>query len=232
MRVLIGCEESGAVREAFLALGHDAWSCDLKPSATPTNRHIIGDIRDVMYWGWDMMAVFHPPCTRLCNSGVRWLDGPPKNPPPDMTPWETENWGLLTHQHKVEIMWRLLDEGAQLFSDVWNAPIERIAVENPVMHRHAKERIRNYEPAAQTIQPWHHGEPFFKATSFYLKGLKPLRDTERLTPPKKGTPEHTKWSAIHMASPGPNRGEFRSKTFPKVARAMAQQWSEQCLHTV
>lgn len=225
MRILIGCEESGAVRDAFLALGMDAWSCDLKPSATPTNRHIIGDVRDVMHWGWDLLAVFHPPCTRLCNSGVRWLNGPPKNPPPDMTRWETENWTRLDHTHKVEIMWRLLDEGAALFSDVWNAPVARIAVENPIMHKYGKERILNYQPAAQTLQPWHHGEPFFKATSFYLKGLPTVVETDRLVPPKKGTPEHTKWSAIHMASPGKDRAEFRSKTFPKVAAAMADQWS-------
>ena len=76
LSVLIGCEESGAVRRAFAALGHDAWSCDLKPSADGSNRHIIGDVRDVMLYGWDL-AVFHPPCTRLCNSGVRWLHTPP-----------------------------------------------------------------------------------------------------------------------------------------------------------
>ena len=76
-RVLIGCETSGIVRDAFLDRGHDAWSCDLLPADTPTNRHIVGDIRDVMMGDWDMMAVMHPPCTRLTNSGVRWLTVPP-----------------------------------------------------------------------------------------------------------------------------------------------------------
>ena len=69
LRVLIGCEESGAVRRAFAALGHDAWSCDLKPSADGSNRHIIGDVRDVMLYGWDL-AVFHPPCTALAANSV------------------------------------------------------------------------------------------------------------------------------------------------------------------
>jgi hypothetical protein len=129
------------------------------------------------------------------------------------------------------MMWRHLDAGAALFSDCWNAPVERIAIENPIMHKHAKERIVNFKPAAQTVQPWHFGEPFFKATSFYLRGLDPLIPTDRLTPPKKALePErHMKWSAIHMASPGPLRGELRSKTFPKLAAAMASQWGQQAL---
>ena len=76
-KVLISCETSGIVREAFLARGHDAWSCDLLPADTPSNRHIVGDVRDVMMGAWDLMAVMHPPCTRLTNSGVRWLSVPP-----------------------------------------------------------------------------------------------------------------------------------------------------------
>jgi hypothetical protein len=73
LRVLIACEESGTVRRAFAKRGHDAWSCDLKPAADRSNRHIVGDVRDILHEGWDLLAVMHPPCTRLCNSGVRWL---------------------------------------------------------------------------------------------------------------------------------------------------------------
>lgn len=223
-RVLIGCETSGVVRRAFEARGHETWSCDLLPAEDRTNRHIIGDIRDVLNDGWDLLAVMHPPCTRLCNSGVRWLDGPPKNAPEAARDWERVAWPGLTKAQRSAIMWRLLDEGAALFSDCWNAPITRVAVENPVMHRHAKARIRNFEQAAQTVQPWWFGEPYFKGTGLYLRGLPPLTETNRLIPPKRGTEEHKAWAAIHRASPGPERWAFRSRTFDGIAEAMADQW--------
>ena len=205
MRVLIACEFSGVVRRAFAALGHDAWSCDLLPAEDRSNHHITGDVRDHLNDGWDLLAVMHPPCTRLCNSGVRWLHTPP--------PGKTRDQ-----------MWAELDEGAALFSDCWNAPIPRIAVENPVMHRYAKERIANFEPATQTVQPWWFGDPAFKATGLYLKGLPPLVPTNKLVRPEIGTPEHRTWSAIHRAPPGPDRWAIRSKTFQGIADAMAAQW--------
>lgn len=205
LRVFIACEFSGVVRRAFNARGHDAWSCDLLPSEDGSNHHIIGDARDYLTLGWDLLMVAHPPCTRLCNSGVRWLSEPP--------PGRTR-----------EALWRELDEGAALFSDFWNAPIERVAIENPVMHRHAKERIRNFAPPAQTVQPWWFGDPAFKATSLYLRGLPPLAPTTKLTPPKKGTPEHRAWSHVHLAAPSPERWKQRSRTFAGFADAMADQW--------
>lgn len=205
LRVLVGCETSGVVRRAFLERGHDAWSCDLLPSDDASNRHMQCDIRDVLDMGWDLLAVMHPPCTRLCNSGVRWLSKPPKG-------------------RSLDEMWAELDEGAALFSACWNAPVARVAVENPVMHRHAKERIQHYQPAAQHVQPWWFGEKAFKSTGLYLRGLPPLAPTDKLAPPEKGTEEHKKWSAIHRASPGPDRWKLRSKTFPGIAAAMADQW--------
>ena len=208
IKVLIGCEESGTVRDAFLALGYDAWSCDLKQAAKPTNRHIVGDIRDVMmYDDWDIMAVMHPPCTRLCNSGVRWLHQPPKG-------------------RSLSEMWADLNAGAALFSACWNAPIARVAVENPVMHKHAKQRIKNFQPAAQHVQPYWFGDPAFKATGLYLRGLPKLTPTNKLTPPEKGTEDHKRWSAIHRAPPGELRWQIRSKTFPGIANAMADQWGD------
>lgn len=209
MRVLIGCETSGVVRDAFLARGYDAWSCDILPSDEPSDRHIQCDIRELLREGWDL-AVMHPPCTRLCNSGVRWLH----QPPPGRT--------------KAE-MWEDLEKGADLFSDCWNAPIPRVAVENPVMHRYAKERIENYQPAAQTVQPWWFGEPFFKATGLYLRGLPKLTPTEKLTPPEKDSAAHKAWSAVHRASPGPDRWKQRSRFFPGIAAAMADQWGSHAL---
>lgn len=205
MRVLIGCETSGVVRRAFAARGYDVWSCDLLPSEDRSNRHIVGDVRDYLNEGWGLLALFHPPCTRLCNSGVRWLHVPP----PGRTRAD---------------MWAELDEGAALFSACWNAPIDRIACENPVMHRHAKARVVNFRPAAQTVQPWWFGDPAFKATGLWLKNLPKLVPTNKLTPPKKFTPEHKAWSAVHRASPGPDRWRQRSRTFPGLAEAMAEQW--------
>lgn len=207
-KVLIGCETSGTVRDAFLAAGHDAWSCDLLPADTPTNRHIIGDVREVMMRDdWDLMAVMHPPCTRLCNSGVRWLSAPPRG-------------------RSLEEMWRELDEGAALFSDVWNVPhIPCVAVENPVMHGHAKERIRNYQPPSQSVQPWQFGsdptgpDNERKRTCFWLRGLPKLRATGSLD----GTIAR---STVHRASPGAERWKIRSKFFPGMAAAMAEQWGD------
>lgn len=207
LKVLIGCEQSGIVRDAFNALGHDAWSCDLLPAETPSNRHIVGDVRDVMAWEqWDILAVMHPPCTRLTNSGVRWLH----TPPPGKT---------------LEQMWRELDEGAELFSDCWNvAHIPHVAIENPVMHKHAKQRIRNYQPFAQSVQPWQFGtdeqgpDNEKKRTCLWLRNLPALTKTGTLD----GT---TARDSVHKASPGPDRWKMRSKFFPGMAAAMAEQWS-------
>jgi len=206
MKALIACECSGIVRRAFLARGHDAWSVDLKPAEDRSNRHIIGDVRDYLNEGWDLLAVMHPPCTRLTNSGVRWLSVPP--------PGRT-----------LEEMWAELEFGAALFSDCWNAPIDRIAVENPVMHKHAKERIRNFVPPAQSVQPWQFGndpkglDNVKKRTCLWLKGLPKLRPTGTLD-------GSTARDEIHKASPGPDRAERRSRFFPGLADAMAEQWGD------
>lgn len=204
MRVLIGCETSGVFRRAFAALGHDAWSCDLLPADDGSNRHIVGDLRDHLGDGWDLLAVLHPPCTRLCNSGVRWLH----TPPPGRTRAQ---------------MWAELDDAAAFFTACWQAPIERVAVENPVMHRHARERIAGL-PRPQIVQPWWFGDPAFKATGWYRRALPELAPTQRLAPPKPGTAEHKAWSAVHRAPPGPDRWKLRSRSFPGMAQAAAQQW--------
>ncbi|WYK06482.1 hypothetical protein DWF04_016515 [Cereibacter sphaeroides f. sp. denitrificans] len=206
LRILIGCETSGVMRRAFAARGHDVWSCDLLPAEDRSNRHIVGDVRDHLADGWDLLIVAHPPCTRLCNSGVRWLH----EPPPGRTRDE---------------MWAELDEGAALFAACWQAPVPRIAVENPVMHRHARERLPADLPRPQIVQPWWFGEQAFKATGFYLRGLPQLTATNRLTPPRPGTEEHKRWSAVHRAPPAPDRWKLRSRTFAGVAEACADQWS-------
>lgn len=196
LKVLVACEFSGTVRDAFLARGYDAWSCDILADERGSNRHIRGDVRGILNDGWDMLIVAHPPCTRLCNSGVRWLTSPP--------PGKTR-----------EQMWRELDEGASLFSDLWNAPAPHIAVENPVMHRHAKERIKGYAPFAQSVQPWQFGHPETKRTCLWLKNLPPLTPTAVVD---GRTPR------VHHMPPGPNRWRERSRFFPGIAAAMAEQW--------
>jgi hypothetical protein len=225
LRVLIGCEQSGVVRDAFLAEGHDAWSCDLLPAERPSNRHIVGDVRDVMMWErWDILAVMHPPCTRLCNSGVRWLSVPPKNPPADCTDAERAAWPTLTHEQRLKVIWSHLDAGAALFSDVWNVPhIPCVAIENPVMHPHAKARITNFQPQAQTVQPWHFGtdeggpDNEKKAICLWLRNLPTLTRTGTLD-------GSTARDSVHKASPGPDRWRERSRFFPGIAAAMADQW--------
>lgn len=196
MKVLIACEFSGIVRNAFLDRGHDAWSCDLLPSEDGSNRHITGDARDHLGDGWDLLMVAHPPCTRLCNSGVRWLSAPPKG-------------------RSLADMWRELDEGTALFLAFWNAPIDRIAVENPVMHRHAKERIVGYVEPAQSVQPWQFGHGETKRTCLWLKKLPPLRPTDIV---------EGREPRVHHASPSPDRWKVRSRFYPGIAAAMADQW--------
>lgn len=206
---LIGCEESGIVREAMLGRGIDAWSIDLKPSRDGSNRHIIGDIRDYLDHGWDLLAVMHPPCTRLCNSGVRWLTAPPTG-------------------RTLDDMWRELDEGAALFSACWNAPIARKAIENPVMHRHAKERIVNYRNFAQSVQPWQFGDFETKRTCWWLDGLDPLvPDYATLDAARVGlglAADAMPAERVFRMPPGADRQRERSRFFPGMARAMADQW--------
>ena len=195
-KVLVACEYSGVVRRAFRDAGHDAWSCDLLPAEDGSNQHVVGDAREILDWGWDLLIVAHPPCTRLCNSGVRWLTKPPKG-------------------KTLEQMWQELEEAADLFSAFWNAPIERICIENPVMHKHAKTRIKNYEDFAQSIQPWQFGHGETKRTCFWLKNLTPLKATNIVD---------GREARIHRMPPGPDRWRERSRFFPGVAVAMASQW--------
>jgi hypothetical protein len=198
LRVLVACEYSGVVRRAFIARGCDAWSCDLLPSEDGSNRHIRGDARDLLHDGWDLLMVAHPPCTRLCNSGVRWLHTPPP--------------GKTAGQMELE-----LREGAALFSAFWNAPIPRVAVENPVMHGHAKRLIENYAEPAQSVQPWQFGHGETKRTCLWLRGLPPLKPTNVVAGREQ---------RVHRMPPSPTRWKERSRFYPGIAAAMAEQWTE------
>lgn len=151
MRVLIACEFSGVVREAFTRRGHEAWSCDLEPTDTPGN-HFQADIFQVLALDlqWDLM-IAHPPCTYLCNSGVRWLKGSPER------------------QANME-------SAAGFFRSLLECDIPRIAVENPIMHKYAVEIIGRRQN--QVIQPWQYGHGETKATCLWLKDLPELSPTD------------------------------------------------------
>lgn len=151
MRVLVACEYSGRVRDAFRALGHDAVSCDLLPSETD-GPHIQGDVTEILRQEWGMV-IAHPPCTRLCNSGVRWL--------------------------AERDLWRDMAEGAAFFRACLNANAPRVAVENPVMHRYALQAV-GCRPDF-TVQPWQFGDPAKKRTCFWTRGLPPLVPTSTMT---------------------------------------------------
>lgn len=217
MKILVACEFTGTVRRAFARLGHDAWSCDLRASLDGSNHHIRGDVRSVLYDGWDLLMVAHPPCTRLCNSGVRWLSEPPgKLSAEHYSDTEIEAYHHMNREQRLAFMWLKLDEGAALFSELWNAPIERIAVENPVMHKYAKWKIVNYTEFTQSIQPWQFGHGECKRTCLWLKNLPPLEETNVVA---------GRVQRVHNAVPGPERWIERSKFFDGIADAMALQWA-------
>ncbi len=201
MNILIACERSGIVRDAFIKKGHNAISCDIKYSDAP-GPHYHGDVRGILELDWDMM-IAHPVCTRLANSGVRWLTKPPK--------------GL-----NLKDMWNELDEAANFYNLLRNADIKKKVIENPVMHCHARKLIKPNK--RQVVQPWWFGEEAFKATGLEIFNLPDLVPTNKLTPPKLGTEEHKKWSWIHRMTPCKDRSFLRSKTFQGIADAMADQW--------
>lgn len=201
MKVLVACEYTGRVRDAFLRKGHDAMSCDLRDTESPGPHH-KGDVLGILDWGWDLM-IAHPVCTRLTNAGVRWLHVPPKG-------------------KTLEQIWEEFEQGCQFYLALQSAPIPKKCLENPVMHKYARERIGIGR--RQTVQPWWFGDKAFKATGLELIGLPDLVPTDKLDPPAPGTDEHKAWSWIHRMPPGPDREKLRSATFPGIANAMADQW--------
>lgn len=180
MKILVACEFSGTVRDAFLSLGHDALSCDLLDSEIP-GPHYRGDVRDLLDHPWDIM-IAHPPCTHLAVSGARWFKSKQKE--------QAEALGFVK---------TLLD-----------APISRIALENPVSI--ISSRIRKPE---QIIQPWMFGHGETKATCLWLKNLPPLVATNIV---------QGRDARVHRMAPSPDRWKKRSSTFPGIAKAMATQW--------
>ena len=200
VRILVACEYSGIVRDAFAAKGHDAWSCDVLPTESPGN-HIQDDVLNHLDKGWDMM-IAHPPCTYLSNAGARFLY------PKGKLNLERYELGL---------------EAKKFFMALYNAPIDKICVENPV-----SSKIFELPKHTQTIQPYEYGHPFSKRTRLWLKNLPVLQPTNNVKNYKTLMPSNTG---------GKKRGQsYRhvsitakeaSKTFSGVATAMADQWSIQ-----
>lgn len=182
MKILIACEYSGTVREAFSKLGHDAWSCDILETEIPGN-HLQCDVREILGDGWDMM-IAHPPCTHLAVSGARWFK-----------------------DKKVEQA-----EALEFVRLLLNAPIERIALENPISI--ISSHIRKPD---QIIQPWQFGQGETKATCLWLQNLPKLQPTNIV----EGREQR-----IWKMPPGENRWKERSRTFEGIAQAMANQWGK------
>lgn len=199
MRVLVGCEFSGVVRDAFRRRGHDAWSCDILPTEVP-GPHLHGDLLDALDLGWDLL-IAHPPCTYLAASGARWF----KLRHPDL------------QRSAIAFARRLLE-----------CPIPKICIENPVGVLSSTLRKPD-----QVIQPYHFGHHASKRTCLWLTGLPLLHAPMRGLPPvaiwTRDGSAASRWSnqtpcGADRTSQGPRRGRERSRTFPGVAEAMANQW--------
>ena len=198
MRVLIACEYSGTVRDAFIAAGHDAMSCDILPSDAP-GPHYQGDVRDVIDGGWDLM-VAHPPCTYLCGMGIWW-------------------------NHKRPERWTQTHQAAEFVRFLWDAPIPRIAIENPVGWLNS-----NWQKPAQVVHPWMFGHEANKPTCLWLKNLPPLQPTNLVSKGefyiKANGQRMSKWSHITSGTRA-ERWKIAAATFPGIAQAMAEQWGAQ-----
>lgn len=195
MRCLIACEYSGTVRDAFRRRGHDAVSCDLLPSESDGPHH-MGDVCDLLAQPWDILIAF-PPCTYLCSSGMHWTRRGKRDP-------------------------QLTEDALAFVNLLLSAPVDRIALENPVGA--ISTRIRKPD---QIIQPWQFGHPESKTTCLWLKNLPPLKPTNVLPKPANGRWENQCANGSqNKLPPSPDRWKLRSKTYLGIADAMAEQWGQ------
>lgn len=205
-KVLVACEFSGVVREAFARLGHDAWSCDMLDTEIP-GQHLKGDALAAMVSGeWDMVLAF-PPCTYLTNSGVRWL------------------YGASGGTKQIDpVRWAQMEAGARFFRSFFNYYAGPVCVENPTMHGHAAELIpADLWELRQRVQPWMFGHMESKATMLHLRGLPALVPTNNVRAEMDKLPK-AQTQRVWLCPPGPDRWMMRSRTFPGIAEAMAAQW--------
>lgn len=195
LRVLVACEFSGIVRQAFSDRSWEAISCDLLPTELP-GKHIQGDVQTILHLSNFDLLIGHPPCTYLCNSGAKHL-----------------YLGMKKENGKDPARWKAMRDGALFFKGLWNLPIKHIAIENPIMLGHAQKLI-GCGPT-QVVQPWWFGHGEIKATCLWLKNLPSLEPTKIV---------HGRDPRVHFCSPGPDRWKERSRTLPGLAQAMASQW--------
>lgn len=194
MQVLIACEFSGRVRDAFRKLGHDAYSCDLLPSEGDPTYHILGDcFQTIELYPWDLM-IAHPPCTYLCSSGLHW------------------NKRVAGREEKTK-------EALDFVHRLMNCHIPRVALENPIGRINTAFRKPD-----QIIQPWMFGHPESKATCLWLKGLPKLEPTNVLHLPEGARWANQTPSGQNKLGPSPERWKERSRTYLGIAQAMAEQW--------
>jgi len=199
-KVLVACEFSGIVRDAFIDAGFNAISCDLRETEK-SGPHVQGDILELIDergHEFDLM-IAHPPCTYLANSGVVWL-------------------------YRKDERWKDLIDGAVFFRKLYNSDIPRIAVENPVIHKYAKQIIGCGDPT-QTFQPWHFGHLEKKRICLWLKNLPELEPTEIVKDKVEELPEKEAQKKNYLP-PGEDRAKERSRFFEGVAEAMADQWGD------
>jgi len=213
LRVLVACEFSGVVREAFNKKGHYALSCDLEPTSIPGN-HYQGDVLDILDEGWDLM-IAHPPCTYLTVSGNRWFYHPEDKDKPveNRRPHPRFPNRLEQRKESLEFVQQLLD-----------APIDKIALENPV-----GVISTNIRKPDQIIQPYEFGDPFEKKTCLWLKNLPKLEPTNIVEPEPRvvfdSGKSMPKWFVDSLYNhPPKERTKIRNTTFPGIADAIANQW--------
>jgi hypothetical protein len=222
MRVLIACETSGRTREAFRKLGHDAWSCDINPSEDDSPFHWQSDIIEMMRLNsWmdnvDLM-IAHPPCTYLCNSGVWAL----KYRPDSEVHCVASEW---PGQEFDGDRWLNLELARALFMTLWEAPIPKICIENPVPHKYG-----NLPKYSQTIQPYMFGDDASKRTCLWLKGLpKLIIPSQSLWQPPRIVDGNKRWanqtdSGQNRLGPSETRASERSRTYEGIANAFASNW--------
>lgn len=208
MKILIACEESQVVCKEFREKGHEAYSCDILPcSGGHPEWHIQGDVLPLLEQDWDMI-IAHPPCTYLSNAGIRWFN--------------EERYGDKARERK-----RLRGDAMEFVLKIYNSKCEKIVIENPRGWLNS-----HWRKPDQTIQPWMFGDSFNKPTCLWIKGLPILNPTnivdkgEMVTHITKSGKKKTdsKWYYEAFSMEPGERAKFRSKTFPGIAKAMADQW--------
>ena len=195
-KILVACEYSGIVRDAFEQEGCNAWSCDLLPTERPNGKHLEGKVEDFLLLQWDAV-IAHPPCTYLANSGVCHLET-------DITRWPK------------------LFKAARFFRLFLEQTVRFIAIENPIMHGYGQQLI--HQPYSQIVQPWMFGHMETKATCLWLKNLPLLSPTNNVKEAMEKLPESQR-QRLHYLPPSKDRWKERSRTFEGLATAMAKQWT-------